>query len=83
MFGQKRLMDWLSSHSHRRLTAGAMRDQLSGDLDRFRGGAPMGDDQAFLMLTEEGGKEQRVAPAWWNPARLTRRPNSFPVTAHA
>ena len=34
--------------------ASELRDRLSAELNRFRGAAPMGDDQAFLMLTEEG-----------------------------
>lgn len=81
MYGQQRLIDWLSANGNGRVPAAELRDRLSTELNRFRGTAPMGDDQAFLMLAEEGEPETRSSPAWWNPARFARRPLPFPVNA--
>ncbi|HEY3755944.1 MAG TPA: SpoIIE family protein phosphatase [Opitutaceae bacterium] len=81
MYGQQRLIDWLSANCFGRTPASELRDRLSAEMNRFRGSAPMGDDQAFLMLTEEGLPENRSAPSWWNPARFARRPLPIPVNA--
>lgn len=81
MFGQQRLIEWLTANCRGQVPAAELRDRLSTELNRFRGTAPMGDDQAFLMLAEEGEPEMRSAPAWWNPARFARRPLPFPVNA--
>jgi sigma-B regulation protein RsbU (phosphoserine phosphatase) len=51
-FGQKRLMGWLSANAIAGHTANELRDRLATELNRFRGSAPMDDDQAFLLLTE-------------------------------
>jgi sigma-B regulation protein RsbU (phosphoserine phosphatase) len=52
MFGQKRLMGWLSANAIAGHPANDLRDRLATELNRFRGNAPMDDDQAFLLLTE-------------------------------
>jgi len=51
-FGQQRLMGWLSANAIARHPAAELRDRLATELNRFRGNAPMDDDQAFLLLTE-------------------------------
>lgn len=51
-FGQKRLMGWLSANAIAGHPATELRDRLTTELNRFRGGAEMDDDQAFLLLTE-------------------------------
>ena len=52
LFGQKRLMGWLSANAIAGHTATELRDRLATELNRFRGNATMDDDQAFLLLTE-------------------------------
>lgn len=52
MFGQRRLMGWLSANAIAHHPAPELRDRLASELNRFRGAAPMDDDQAFLLLTE-------------------------------
>jgi serine phosphatase RsbU (regulator of sigma subunit)/anti-sigma regulatory factor (Ser/Thr protein kinase) len=51
-FGQQRLMGWLSANAIAGHPAAELRDRLATELNRFRGNAPMDDDQAFLLLTE-------------------------------
>ena len=51
-FGQKRLMGWLSANAIAGHPANELRDRLVTELNRFRGSAPMDDDQAFLLLTD-------------------------------
>jgi serine phosphatase RsbU (regulator of sigma subunit)/anti-sigma regulatory factor (Ser/Thr protein kinase) len=51
-FGQKRLMGWLSANAIAGHPAAELRDRLTTELNRFRGNAPMADDQAFLLLTD-------------------------------
>jgi serine phosphatase RsbU (regulator of sigma subunit)/anti-sigma regulatory factor (Ser/Thr protein kinase) len=53
MFGNERLADWMRTRGSRPATAEAMRDELAAELTRFRGGAPLRDDQAFLLLAED------------------------------
>jgi serine phosphatase RsbU (regulator of sigma subunit)/anti-sigma regulatory factor (Ser/Thr protein kinase) len=53
-FGQRRLRSWMSAHFVPGRPATEVRDRLTKELNRFRGDAPMTDDQAFLLLTEEG-----------------------------
>jgi sigma-B regulation protein RsbU (phosphoserine phosphatase) len=52
-FGQRRLMAWLRSNAVPGRGASELRDSLTEELERFRGGAAMADDQAFLLLMEE------------------------------
>lgn len=61
MFGQKRLMGWLAANAVDGLTATELRNRLTADLNRFRGGAAMTDDQAFLLLTEAHASPVRIA----------------------
>lgn len=66
VYGQRRLAEWLGAHGSGRLTASALRDRLAEELDRYRAGAPLGDDQAFLMLAEEAAPETIAEPKpWW------------------
>ncbi len=51
-FGQRRLMGWLSANAIAGHPTAELRDRLTNELNRFRGNAPMADDQAFLLLTE-------------------------------
>jgi len=53
MFGHERLVEWLRSHAQSPLAADHLRDALATELTRFRGAAPLRDDQAFLLLLEE------------------------------
>jgi sigma-B regulation protein RsbU (phosphoserine phosphatase) len=52
LFGQRRLMGWLSANAIAGHSATELRDRLATELNRFRGGVEMDDDQAFLLLTE-------------------------------
>ncbi len=54
-FGQRRLMGWLSANAIAGHSAGELRDRLVTELNRFRGGTEMDDDQAFLLLAESHG----------------------------
>ncbi len=53
MFGHERLSQWLAACARRPLTAEGVRDELAEEMSRFRGSAPLRDDQAFLILAEE------------------------------
>ena len=52
-YGMPRLLDWLRSNIGRGRSATELRGRLMAELKRFRGGTPMTDDQAFLLLTED------------------------------
>jgi serine phosphatase RsbU (regulator of sigma subunit) len=68
-FGQRRLMAWLRTNAIPGRSAAELRDSLSAELERFRGGAAMADDQAFLLLMEE---EERAAEPPANGRRRIR-----------
>jgi serine phosphatase RsbU (regulator of sigma subunit) len=53
MFGHDRLAEWVRARAPLPATAEELRDQLAGELSRFRGAAPLRDDQAFLILAED------------------------------
>jgi len=53
MFGQERLAAWLRERCRRGCRAEQIRDELASELILFRAGAPLHDDQAFLVLAEE------------------------------
>jgi serine phosphatase RsbU (regulator of sigma subunit)/anti-sigma regulatory factor (Ser/Thr protein kinase) len=74
-FGQRRLMGWLSANTIAGHSAPELRDRLATELNRFRGGAEMDDDQAFLLLTEAriGSARGTNAPR----QRLQFQPGSF------
>ncbi|MDE3084108.1 MAG: SpoIIE family protein phosphatase, partial [Verrucomicrobiota bacterium] len=81
MFGQARLMSWLRDRGQRPHTAEQLRDALAAELGRFRGGAPLLDDQAFLILAEEKSSphpHRAVSPrlAFWKnaPAKSSNPP---------
>ena len=76
MFGHERLADWLRSRVPVPATAEALRNELAAELARFRGTAPLRDDQAFLLLAESqeipeqdtgAGKQESESAA---PSRL-------------
>ncbi len=52
MFGHERLVHWLQARVTQPLTAEAVRDELTAELNRFRGSAPLRDDQALLIMAE-------------------------------
>jgi serine phosphatase RsbU (regulator of sigma subunit)/anti-sigma regulatory factor (Ser/Thr protein kinase) len=60
LFGQRRLMGWLSANAIAGHPATEMRDRLATELNRFRGNAEMDDDQAFLLLTEARAGQVRA-----------------------
>lgn len=53
MFGHERLGEWLRSRAALPGTAEELRRDLAGTLERYRGGAPLHDDQAYLILAED------------------------------
>lgn len=52
MFTHERLSDWMLQSAKPGRTAEELRDELAHELTRFRGGAALRDDQAFVILTE-------------------------------
>ena len=63
MFGQERLADWLRCRADLSLSAETLRDELAAELTRFRGTAPLRDDQAFLVLAEHQAQVVEPLPA--------------------
>jgi serine phosphatase RsbU (regulator of sigma subunit)/anti-sigma regulatory factor (Ser/Thr protein kinase) len=53
IFGERRLMAWMRANVIPGRGATELRDLLTAELNRFRGEAPLTDDQAFLLLSEE------------------------------
>ncbi len=77
MFGQSRLADWLRARVPLPATAEQLRDELAAELSRFRGSAPLSDDQAFLILAED---PVAIAQAQASPhARLDAAPANEPL----
>jgi len=72
MFGQRRLMDWMRAQRRPQFEAAVLGKQLLKEVNRFRGDAPMGDDQAFMLLTADEMSARAAVHAWWQ-ARLVRR----------
>jgi serine phosphatase RsbU (regulator of sigma subunit)/anti-sigma regulatory factor (Ser/Thr protein kinase) len=62
VYGQRRLKSWLRDNAVPGRNATDIRDRLATELNRFRGEAVMQDDQAFLLLTEEGRAHSKPAP---------------------
>lgn len=56
-YGAKRLSEWLSANHTGGRSATELRGRLLAELKRFRGEAPMLDDQAFLLLAGETENE--------------------------
>jgi len=80
-YGQTRLKTWLRLNAIPGRTATEVRDLLATELNWFRGDADMSDDQAFLILVEEGTGPVRVAPAGRRRIPLQRGSFLFPSTA--
>ncbi len=83
IYGQTRLKTWLRLNATPGRGATEVRDLLATELNRFRGDADMSDDQAFLILVEEGTGSARVAPAGKRRIPLRRGSFLFPSTAGA
>jgi len=52
-FSQRRLKGWMAANIVPGRPATDVRDRLATELNRYRDGATMADDQAFLLLAEE------------------------------
>jgi serine phosphatase RsbU (regulator of sigma subunit)/anti-sigma regulatory factor (Ser/Thr protein kinase) len=76
-YGQRRLKAWMQAHAVPGRKAAEMRDQLAMELTRFRGDSVMADDQAFLVLIEEGGGATSTAPAGERGAQPRRTASPF------
>ena len=84
MFGQQRLMAWLRVNSLPGRRAGELRDRLATELNRFRDGATMADDQAFLLLVEETAGAGRAADAHsFAASAFSRARSCFPRAPEA
>lgn len=81
IFGQQRLVAWLRANLIPGRSASELRDRLMTELNRFRGDAAMADDQAFLLLTEEGVGPERVAAPGQRRLRIQRGAFLFPVNS--
>jgi serine phosphatase RsbU (regulator of sigma subunit)/anti-sigma regulatory factor (Ser/Thr protein kinase) len=77
-YGQRRLTAWLRANAIPGRNANELRDRLATELNRFRGDALMDDDQAFLLLTEEGTGAERKPPRSTKRIRLRRGSFLFP-----
>lgn len=62
MFGQQRLMAWLRDNSLPGRSSTELRGRLLAELNQFRGGNAMADDQSFLLLVEESVARPQVVP---------------------
>ena len=74
-FSQRRLKAWMGANLVPGCPATEVRDRLATELNRFRGGAAMTDDQAFLLLTEEGADAS--SPNSRSTNRVRFQPGSF------
>jgi serine phosphatase RsbU (regulator of sigma subunit)/anti-sigma regulatory factor (Ser/Thr protein kinase) len=74
-FSQRRLKAWMGANLVPGCPATEVRDRLATELNRFRGGAAMTDDQAFLLLTEEGADASSPSSRGTNRVRF--QPGSF------
>jgi serine phosphatase RsbU (regulator of sigma subunit) len=63
MFGHDRLAGWLRDNLARAGSADLLRDDLAAELSRFRAGAPLRDDQAFLILKEATAQAAPLPPS--------------------
>ncbi len=75
MFGQERLAEWLRDNFPLP-GADQLRDRLSAEIGRFRDGAALHDDQAFLILA--GGSVASAAPA-----PIPGSPDAAPIPSDA
>jgi serine phosphatase RsbU (regulator of sigma subunit)/anti-sigma regulatory factor (Ser/Thr protein kinase) len=81
LFGQRRLMGWLSANAIAGHTANELRDRLATELNRFRGSAEMDDDQAFLLLTEARADQVRAADSGRQRFQFQRGSFLFPANS--
>jgi len=81
LFGQRRLMGWLSANAIAGHPATELRDRLATELNRFRGGAEMDDDQAFLLLTEARTGQVRAADSGRQRFQFQRGSFLFPANS--
>lgn len=63
MFGLDRLARWWGTRCPSIAHASVLRDELAAEVQRFCGGEPLRDDQAFLVLREESTATKRPKPA--------------------
>ncbi len=82
-YGQTRLKTWLRLNAVPGRGATEVRDRLATELNRFRGDDDMTDDQAFLILMEEGTGDARPPSAGKRRIRLRRGSFLFPSSATA
>lgn len=61
MFGQQRLMAWLRDNNLPGRSATELRGRLLAELDHFRGGNAMADDQTFLLLVEDSVAPPKIS----------------------
>jgi serine phosphatase RsbU (regulator of sigma subunit)/anti-sigma regulatory factor (Ser/Thr protein kinase) len=76
-YGQRRLKAWLKAHAIAGRNATEMRDRLATEVTRFRGDTAMTDDQAFLLLIEEGADGAPPAPVAESRIRTRRTASPF------
>jgi serine phosphatase RsbU (regulator of sigma subunit)/anti-sigma regulatory factor (Ser/Thr protein kinase) len=81
LFGQRRLMGWLSANAIAGHPATELRDRLATELNRFRGEADMDDDQAFLLLTEACVGAKRSANSGRQRFQFQRGSFLFPANS--
>jgi serine phosphatase RsbU (regulator of sigma subunit) len=74
MFGNDRLAEWVRARAPLPATADELRDELAAELCRFRGAAPLRDDQAFLLLAEQAAQ---AAPATSSAEMGSFTPNAL------
>jgi len=67
-------MEWMKAYSVPSRSATELRDLLNAELDAFRSGAEMSDDQAFLVLSEENTAS---SPSVMRRRRIGAQPGSF------
>ncbi len=80
-YGQRRLKAWMQAHTIPGRNAVEMRDRLAAELTRFRGDSVMADDQAFLLLVEDGPGALCAAPS--GVRRTRTRPSSLPSVVNS
>jgi serine phosphatase RsbU (regulator of sigma subunit) len=79
VYGHRRLKAWMQEQTVPGRKATDLRDRLATELNRFRGEAVMDDDQAFLLLAEDGA--ERAKPATGHRMRHRRGSFLFPANS--
>jgi serine phosphatase RsbU (regulator of sigma subunit)/anti-sigma regulatory factor (Ser/Thr protein kinase) len=74
-YGARRLRAWMRHHASPGLSATELADRLAMELNRYRGDAAMDDDQAFLLLAEDGHGTARQSPT--TARRIRQKCGSF------